>query len=284
MGIFAAVAIVLMLAHAAYMHGLIGRWTVNYRVGFIGDRPEGSSVLVELGRTLVAMTGDVPAVMLGPLLWALFGIGLAAPRRHGDSRLRAEGIVLYLAAVQWLVVIPVLSPAPRYLMSAFVALSMWSARGIEQVSDRIAGRARRAGVLPLAAVLFWMVIHLAAAVAVEHRSRGGLPAQPWEYKLAGEWMRENLEPGVILSRKPQVGFYAEMPTVGMASDATLDQILAQAREVKARYVVVDERYSVGLVPALRPLLEPGKAPAELRLVRADVSPYVGGRVVIYRVE
>jgi hypothetical protein len=282
--VFVVVVCVLLIGHAAYMHGLVGRWTVNYRVGFIGERPEGSSVLVELGRTLVAMTGDVPAVMLGPLLWALFGIGLAAPRDKGASRLRAEAIVLYLVLVQWLVVIPVLSPAPRYLMSAFATLSIWSARGIEQISDLVAMRARRARVIPLATVLIWMAFHLAAAVAVEHRTRGGLPAQPWEYKIAGEWMRGNLEPGAILSRKPQVGFYAEMPTIGMATDATLSQILAQAREVKARYLVVDERYSAALVPALGPLLEPGNAPAGLILVRADVSPYPGGRVVIYRVD
>jgi len=49
----------------------------------------------------------------------------------------------------------------------------------------------------------------------------------------------------------------------------------------ARYLVVDERHSVAIVPALRALLDPAKAPSSLRLVRADLSPYPDARVVIY---
>jgi 4-amino-4-deoxy-L-arabinose transferase-like glycosyltransferase len=280
LGVYALTAGVVLAAHAAYLHGLTGRWTVNYRVGFIGEQPEGSTVMAELARTLLAMSADVPAVMLGPLLWAFFGIGVFARREPGGPGVRGEWIVLYLAVVQWLVVIPVLSPAPRYLMSGFVALSLWSARGVESAGAVLAGRAARARHLPLAAVMVWMAMHLAAAIGAEHFGRG-VPRQPWEYKIAGEWMREHLRPGPVVARKPQVGFYAEMPTRGLQAEAGLGEIVAEAVESGARYLVVDERYGVELVPALRPLLNPANAPDTLRLVSADASPYPHARVVIY---
>ena len=283
LGVYVLAAGVLLAVHAMYLHRLVGIWTVNYRVGFIGDRPEGSTVIAELGRTLIAMSADVPAVMLGPVLWAFFGVGVVAPAAKLPRVVRAEWMVFYFAVLQWLVVVPVLSPAPRYLMTTFVVLALWSARGIVGVSDLINERAalRRIRSLPLVIVLAWMAAHLGAAVVRERWDGGGLPPQPWEYKIVGEWMREHLEPGLIVTRKPQVGFYAGMPTIGAAAEADLNAVLAQAEEAGARYLVVDERYTAGLVPALRPLLNPASAPKSVRLVKDDLSPYAGGRVVVY---
>lgn len=281
LGVYAAGTAAVLAAYALYIHKLTGTWTVNYRAGFIGEQPEGSTVLADLGKTLVAMTADVPAVMLGPLLWAFFGIGLVATGSGGPRRWRSEAAVLYLAALQWLIVIPVLSPAPRYLMAAFVALLPWVARGLCVAGDRLAVLTGRQWTqrLPVAVVALWFALHLGAAVAAERWS--GAPAQPWEYKIAGEWMREHLEPGIIVTRKPQVGFYAEMPTAGMAADATLDEIIDTAREAGCRYLVIDERYTTGLVPSLASLRDPASAPATVRLVNADLSPYPDTRIVIY---
>lgn len=283
LGLYAAGAAVFLAAYALYIHELTGAWTVNYRAGFIGEQPEGSTVLTDLGKTIVAMTADVPAVMLGPLMWAFFGVGLVASGQGEPRRWRAESAILYLAALQWLVVIPVLSPAPRYLMSVFVALLPWVARGLCIAGDVLAGATRRtwARHVPITMVVAWFALHLGAAVAAERWS--GTPAQPWEYKIAGEWMREHLEPGVIVTRKPQVGFYADMPTAGVVADATLDAIVKNAHDEGHRYFVIDERYTAGLVSALAPLLNPAGAPDTLRLLNAELSPYPGARIVVYEI-
>lgn len=283
LGLYMAGVAAVLVLYALYIQQLTGSWTLNYRAGFIGEQPEGSTVLVDLGRTIVAMTADVPAVMLGPLMWAFLGIGLVASGSGEPRRWRAEGAILYLAALQWLVVIPVLSPAPRYLMAAFVALLPWVARGLYVAGEKLAGATGRVWTrqAPFAVVALWFALHLGAAVAAEHKS--GLPAQPWEYKIAGEWMRQHLEPGVIVTRKPQVGFYAEMPTAGVAADLTLDEIIRAARDAGQRYLVIDERYTAGLVPGLASLLNPSAAPDTLRLVNAELSPYPDARIVIYEV-
>ncbi len=270
----AALAVGALIAHAA-----AGVWTLNYRVGFIGDQPEGSTVARDFARTLVAMSADVPAVMLGPFLWAALGAGLVLAGPHPRDA-RRESAVLIFAALQWLVVLPVLSPAPRYLMGAFVLLSIWSARGIERTGVMLARRTRSLEYLPLAVVVSWMIFHSAALVVSEQIDQYP-PRQPWEYKLAGEWMRDHLEPGPIVTRKPQVGFYAGMPTFGPAADADLDTIVAFGVEHGARYLVVDERYTAQLVTALKPLLDPAAAPAALRFISSDRSPYASARLVIY---
>ena len=273
-------------AGMAITYAASGDWSVNYRLAFIGEQPEGSTVPRDLVRTLVGLSADVPAVMLGPLLWAFFGIGVAAPGTSSrDSR--AEISVLFFAVVQWLVVLPVVSPAPRYLMAAFVICVIWSARGIERSASAIAAsRKPTLARIPLAAVVLWMIFHSTAHIASERVGPSGdvRPAQPWEFQLAGEWMRENLDPGPIVTRKPQIGFYADMPTIGPAAEATLDEIFAMAKAGGMRYLVVDERYTADLIPALKPLLDPGAAPRGLRLVSDDLSPYRAARLVIYEFE
>ena len=124
-----------------------------------------------------------------------------------------------------------------------------------------------------------MMIGLAANILSEFVS--GMPRTPREYRIAGQWMRDELEPGYVISRKPQVGFYAEMPSIGPDSGDDSTSVVAFAKEIGARYLVVDERYSVTIVPGLRPLLDPARAPDTLKLIRDDLSPYAGARVVIY---
>jgi hypothetical protein len=280
---YAIPGLLAVAAGIAFTYVLAGVWSINYRAGFIGDQPEGSTVVRDFARTFVAMSADVPAVMLGPLLWAFFGAGVAVPGAQVRNA-RSEFAVLYFALLQWLVVLPVLSPAPRYLMAAFILCSIWSARGVERCAALLATSPRGAlSHLPLAAVLGWMLLHTAAHVASERMDGNARPSQPWEYRITGEWMRENLEPGAILTRKPQIGFYAGMPTVGPAAVATLDEILATGADQDCRYLVVDERYTAELVPALKPLLDPANAPAQLRVISSDLSPYPAARVVIYEI-
>ena len=107
--------------------------------------------------------------------------------------------------------------------------------------------------------------------------------KPLEYKIAGKWMQANLEPGLIMSRKPQVGHYANMPTSGPAPDDTLEKIHERLMQADFRYLVVDQRYSTQMIPALKPLLDPVNAPPWLRMLKADLSPYDDARIVIYEV-
>jgi len=235
------------------------------------------------------MLGETPSLMVGWFLWLFAGAGLfcvePTPAVPGSAtrprNVRFELMVLYFAFIQWAIVLPVVSPAPRYLMTFVVAVSLWSARGMAIVGGMAAGlpRTRWLRFAPVTAMALLMLFHATAAIGGEYL--GPMPEQPIEYKIAGRWMQSTLEPGLILTRKPQVGYYAGMPTTGPALDDTVEAALARGREAKARYLVVDERYTAQLVPGLRTLLDPANAPPGLRLISEDLSPYPGARVVIY---
>jgi len=167
-------------------------------------------------------------------------------------------------------------------MSVLVALSMWSALGIVVVARR--ARALRFGRLlqlaPAASLVVLMLFGVALALAADHMHRQ--PTKPLEYKTAGLWMRENLAPGLIFSRKPQIAYYADMPSTGPDLNDTLEGAVDRAKKAGARYVVVDERYTAQMAPGMAPLLNPRLAPDDLRLIK-QFAPYPRSRVVIYEV-
>lgn len=277
---FGIVCGLLLAAYAFYIHSISGVFTINYRVQFIGNTPEGSTVLKDFAHSLIKMVGEVPSIMLGWYLWLFAGAGLFC-RTSLKRNLRMELAVLFFALVQWLIVLPVLSPSPRYIMATLIVVALWSARGIAAVAQQTSqlSRGRWLRFLPATGMVVLMLFHTATAVGAERFA--AVPQQPIEYKLAGQWMRKHLEPGLLLCRKPQVGYYAGMVTTGPALDDTIASVIQRAHEVGAKYLVVDERYTAQLVPGLKPLLEPANAPPELKLLASDLSPYPGARIVVY---
>lgn len=271
---FVGLSALAVLLNTLFMQRVTGTVTANYRVAFILDEFD----LVRFAQTTFSTLTDVFPVMLGPVLLLFLVIGIFLPRTT-PRNIRIELYVLLFVVVQWGLSLFVLSPAPRYLMSPIIALSMWAACGIALTTERVsvfsAGRILR--VLPLGALVLTMMYSAVVTVGSEHVGRR--PRQPREYKEAGLWMKENLESGLIFSRKPQIGYYAEMRSTGPALDDTLTEALTRAVAANAQYFVVDERYSI---TALLPLLDPTSAPDSLRfLQRFDKIPQA--RVVVYEI-
>jgi len=271
--------VVLLAAQYGLTAAIAGEGSVTARMS-----PEGSLryVFVERSADLVRTFGIVLShnipVMLGPVLLGLAGFGLLA---KGERNGRLEVLVLLFAAVQAVLAVLSTWPEPRYIMAVVLAVSMWSARGIDlsAMQLRAAGRGRLAQA-PLAVVVALMLFGTVTTVAAEWL--GSVPREPREYRIAGEWMRENVEPGLIITRKPQVGVYAGMETQGPLPEHSVGRMIEWMRAIDAAYLVVDERYTAQMNPNLRPLLDPENAPEELELVRADLSPYEKARILVYR--
>jgi len=283
---FAIGCAILLGAYAVYMHSVTGAATVNYRVHFI----IAEFSMMRFIATAVRSFSDVLPVMLGPVLLVFMGVGLFHRNGSADAEgaitfprdARLEFYVLFFAGVQWFISLFVLSPEPRYLMSVIVALGLWSARGVAIVSTQAAaqGCGRFLRCAPVGVVVLLMLLGSAISVGSQFLDRQ--PAQPLEYKAAGQWMKENLAPGLIFTRKPQVGYYADMPSSGPDLNDTLAQAIERARSVHARYMVVDERYTAKMVPGIAPLLDPALAPPTLRHLKTFDS-YPASRVVVYEV-
>ena len=231
-------------------------------------------------KTWLAIVGDALPVMLGPLFLIFAGVGFF--QRDTRARdVRIEVFLLGFCAIQIAVTLLNFSPAPRYLMPVVIAISIWSARGLVLVTQQVASfpHGRMLRMLPTGIALLFMLQGTVVTLGAEFTGR--VPRQPREYKIAGQWMKDHLAPGIILTRKPQVGFYAGMPTAGPAATDTPDTLIARAKNSGARYLVIDERYTAKDAPALAELLDPTRAPEFLHLLRADLSPYPGARIAIY---
>ncbi len=274
---YALLAGVALALSTVLTRALTGETNPNYRVGFIFQEFD----LLRFVDTTAHTITDVVPVMLGPVLLGLLGLGLLMPRPRPRD-LPLEWFVLLLCLVQWATSLAVLSPAPRYLMAPLVALMLWSAVGMVLAGGRAAAKpgGRWLRWVPLAAALALMLLNAAETLGGEWL--GQRPRQPREYQAAGIWLRDNQPPGLIFTRKPQVAFYAEMPSTGPAPGDTLDEALGRARAAGADYLVVDERYTPVDVPGLAPLLDPANAPPALELLH-EVDHVPHAHLVVYRI-
>jgi hypothetical protein len=233
--------------------------------------------------TVMKLAFEVLPIMLGPVAMLFFGVGMFGDNDSAQKRdLRLEWYTLYFGAVQLAASAFVLSAQPRYLMSVIVALSLWTARGMLIVGARGAGlrfgKALRWA--PVALALSLMLLGTAIDVASQYAHRR--PKEPLEYRQAGLWMKQHVEPGLIFTSKPQIGYYADMPTTGPHELDSLEQAIARAQAAKARYFVVDERYTAQMIPGVAPLLDPANAPPSLLPIKQfDLFPET--RVMIYEV-
>lgn len=273
-------AVLLLAGQALVMLAMSGEAAVNSRMG--SPAAGMGFVLRNLGgiagAALRLYAVKLP-IMAGPVLGVFTLIGAFAP---GKRKLRLERTLAYFMLLQC-----ALAPLggyaePRYLMAVVAGLCLWGARGIRVSEVYLRHRGARLTWVPLACMA-----GLYAFGWVEAYARcvwAPLPAMPYEYRIAGEWLGAHHPPGLILSRKPMVGHYAGMPVTGPAAGDSPAEAVARAQAVNARYLVVDERYTAKLVPGLAPLLEPANAPPQLEVLRADLSPYPAGRIVIYEVK
>jgi hypothetical protein len=270
---YAATLALLVLVSTLYNRSVTGETTANYRVGFILEEFD----WMRFTQTTLSTLTDVIPVMLGPIIMLFLGVGLFMVPRT-ERRPAAEGVLLAFILTQWFVSLFVLSPAPRYLMAPIIGLTFWAAAGIVLVMRRAVSLrwGKLVAPLPLLALVGFMLVGSVQTLAAEHV--GQRPRQPREYKTAGIWIRENLEPGLIFTRKPQIAWYAQMPSTGPALEDDLAEALARGTNAGAAYLVVDERYTTA---ALRPLLDPDVAPDSLEHL-ATFEDIPNAKVILYR--
>ncbi|MBI1321436.1 MAG: hypothetical protein GC168_21135 [Candidatus Hydrogenedens sp.] len=250
-----------------------GRATASYRAEFIVQEFD----VLRFVHTAAQTVTDVAPIMLGPLLLVFLGGYLVAA---GETKQPPRGawIPLWLAAAQWSASWFVLSPAPRYLMAPLIVLAVFAAAGMLRISAAL--EARPTGFVlrlaPQVLLILWMLFGTVVTIGSEHAGRR--PRQPREYKEAGLWMREHLPPGLVFTRKPQVGYYAGMPSTGPLDTDSPEAALARAAEAGAAYLVVDERYA----PAgLRSLLDAEAPPAGWEQVYESAL-YPEARMKVYQ--
>lgn len=278
---FCALFAALFFANAHYASRVIGNTTAAVRTQDILRDLD----LIPLLATAVNTLCEKLPLMLGPALLLFLGLGIFY--RGGRDTLNDpprdlpfEAYLLLLAAAQWFLSLFVLSPGPRYLMAVIITLSLWSARGIAIAAAQAAQLPKHRWLrhAPVLAMVALMSLGTAISLSAEYIKK--MPSEPREFKIAGLWMKDNLEPGLIFTRKPQIAYYAQMPSTGPDLNDSLEEALQRAQTVKARYVVIDQRYTTTMVPSLTPLLDPKNAPKNLKHLQSFTQ-YPKAHITIY---
>jgi hypothetical protein len=224
-----------------------------------------------LMRTLTGSTGLIGAIG-GAILVAFAGIGFslrvlgrdpAAPGRSRPWSPRSVTVVEGFAALY--VAMLLLWPEPwasdRFLLPFLPVLLVYAADGM----GILPGPSRRAAQVGMLVAILGLGVPQAIALWAgadrcrdEARRLGVLACQPANTRAFLElarWSRGRLrDDAVVLSRKPRIWYwYSGYPGRVYPFSLDRDRILAEARAVGARYVVLDELGATGevyLLPAI----------------------------------
>lgn len=300
--LFVASFIIIVFPYLLFLHHELRYWTFS---GYLQGTREGSfmqqiwrnpsSHIVPIVKRMVKVGYrgyvNVFPQMFPPLMIALAALGIVKREKNGYG-IKREAYLMVFVITHTFTHLPFFGFDTRYLMPTLPILLIWAGRGIEVLQEWFIYTVRQADwkkLNPIRAVLlmkhFVLVLVFISLlpemlVPVVGSAVGSIPIEPIEYKQTGLWMKEHLPAGsIVMSRKPQAGWYAGMKTIG-PPDLELPQIFEYARSHKVDYLVVDERWTAKLAPHLKLLLDETKAPDELKLVykQDDVA---GIKILVY---
>lgn len=201
---------------------------------------------VNLGRLILRWTPELfPVRVLAPVWLLIVAVGWLWFFSRGKRREWA-----WLAATTFasMSVVALHGGTSRYLLPILPALLIWLAAGLRRMEEGFLSKWTRIPTLTVTACA------IAGPFAIEPILREGLGARayfPVELKLAGLELREaHSQIKTVLARKPQVGFYAGIPTAA-PSMWTPDGIRAAFPEGATDVALaVDERDTLELFPDL----------------------------------
>jgi 4-amino-4-deoxy-L-arabinose transferase-like glycosyltransferase len=188
--------------------------------------------------------------LLPVTFWAFALIGLL----RGGYRAGAHVSRLFLFAsfAPLFVIIVFYYTTPEYTQPYLPVLFLWIAEGFRQsacvVTDRIArlwpaGLTRRLALVPLTVAIAAVL----AAIPLVRQVTAATPKGPYDprsdqcrrdHKNMGLLLKQHLPPGKIMTRWARIAFYADREWVNIPN-AGLDEVLREARESGARFIVVD---------------------------------------------
>ena len=252
---------------------LLARW--GHNVASLWSRQDKQTQL--LGIPAWVVRGGLVFV----ILFISFGFIRFIRARHIAAKhiymllIASSSLVYFFFGIDWRYFYPYFPFLLLALALIIIMLQNWSVRNIihrNKVLDRIAVY------LPLGIVLLAMGIYSGVLIGRK------LDYAPYEYKIMGQWMKENIddiENKSVMSRKAGVPFYAEARHEPLYY-GEYQGLIEYARSKKVDYLIIDE----WTIPATRPqfafLLEEAEEYMGLHLVYT--IRHKDRKTILYRIE
>lgn len=179
------------------------------------------------------------AIFLIPILLLIFFIMIK--KFKSDEKV----IVLFLLLFLFLSIFPIFHIESRYLLQSFVFIIFLSSLGCF-LDDKINPSKHFSKFLKI----FFLVLKFFILIFIFTFSIINLVFcannYPKEQKLAAEYIKNNLELNhkdvIIMSRKPEIAFYAQSKNFVPVPYTNIGNILKFAKANKVNYIVIDERF------------------------------------------
>ncbi|MFA5147308.1 MAG: glycosyltransferase family 39 protein [Candidatus Omnitrophota bacterium] len=225
------------------------------------------------------LPGVLSGILFGAPGFLLICLGLFWQKLDKD-KLKVQ--VLLLSCLSPLVIVPFGNMRVRYFLSVVPVFMVWMGRGLENVYLLMKGRLK-CPVRQSAAVVCCVVVLLALPTA-RFLFFGKNTGLAYEHKEMGLWMKDNIE-GIesrkIASRKPWVPFYSGGAREGIPFSKDDKSLPSYLRSRGIDYLIIDERFTSGVRPLLRPLLDDAGRHDGLSRVHVIREPK---KIVLYKVE
>lgn len=169
----------------------------------------------------------------------------------------------------------------RYLVPSIIIAAIWAGNGANNISDFCRNSVKKtiSKNYYVVVCIFLLMASLLPGIYKIHIKEKD---EPVEQKRAGLWLKINKPNSVIMSRKPQISFYAEGKYVALPF-ASYRDIMEFARVKNAKIMVVDERYIPSARPELINLLKEIEVPKVLRLIYKDEEIH-DAKILLYEIE
>lgn len=169
----------------------------------------------------------------------------------------------------------------RYLVPSIIIAAIWAGNGANNISDFCRNSVKKTiskNYYVVVCIFLLMASLLPGIYKIHFKEKD----EPLEQKRAGLWLKENKPNSVVMSRKPQISFYAEGKYLVLPF-ASYRDIMEFARVKNAKIMVVDERYIPSTRPELINLLREIEVPKELRLIYKDEEIH-GAKLLLYEIK
>ena len=252
---------------------LLARWGNNVLSAWSGEDKQSQSL------------GISPWIVRGGLIFLIlfisFGFIKFVRARHIAAKhvylliIASSSLIYFFFGIDWRYFYPYFPFLLIALALVVIMLQNWSRRNIAG-SNRVF--AKIAVYLPITVLLLAMGGYSVILMGKK------LDYAPYEYKIMGQWMRENvddIENRIVMSRKIGVPFYAEAKHEPLYYGEYPGLIeYAEARNVD--YLIIDQWTIPGTRPQFAFLLEEGEEHPGLEVVHT--VGYQDRKTILYRVE
>jgi len=187
----------------------------------------------------------------------------------------------YLAMASPLIVYPLAHIEIRYITPYFIVFAPVIGYGMH--SAWISGGERDRGVKIRRALAVLTLVFMFTGCAYDIYTT---TPPPYEHRILADWMAGNLEDARdvrLSSRFGYANFYLDNEDFRYLPKAeTLEETIELAIERHVTYLIIDERLTPEVRPALEPLLDPGNALPVMELVVKLDPPDVPSTIILYR--